>query len=772
MFKLSKREEENIFFKMIKNKINKVNKFVLVKMNKVKKLTAIILAALLVFTQSATVILAIDSPAAPESPSSPESPAAPESPSSPEAPSAPESISSPTEPESTTSTNSSGSDEEEEEEDNHNHDEEEEEENSSEEAGATSDTTQSSGSSDSSSSGSGDQTADNQVGDPEITTGDATSTAVVSTSGNNNYSGATPSSDSGSGVSVINDGNGTGSNNTGSASLSSTDTTNQSNSANIVNNLYQETETGDNSASRNVGTSTITTGDANTTGTLITAVNTNVDGVAVYEFNVADDQTGDIILDYGSNCISGCLPNNTSVINSGNGADSTNEAEVETAVNSYTFQNNDAVVTNNMILDADSGNNETDRNTGGDSTIVTGDANVAANALTFANNNLSGAVIYSVVNIFGDLVGDIIFPDGFCCFNNVSAQNTGNGADSTNTADVDLTNTDLTYQFNSADIQNNLIIYANTGENDTSKNTGGNSKIVTGEASVEAQVVNIANTNISGGDWWLVIVNEAGNWVGKIIGAPTGALFAGSLGFDIYENELGEIFVSNSGNGAGSTNTSEVSQDVNNTTVQMNTANIVNNLDISANTGGNSASRNTAGDSSITTGDADVIANIVNFVNNNFAGGRLFVNVINVFGSWLGDFVGPGQEQESQAQANAQADNGVGGASGSSSSSSSSSGNNSNSQTQGAIPQTQAPVPTITFNVGTLIASAIVDAAQDGSNSNNVLSLSESGDASQTAGESVVNINLAWLIFLIPAYFVLMIVRKRKRLFRLLPLRR
>jgi len=167
-----------------------------------------------------------------------------------------------------------------------------------------------------------------------------------------------------------------------------------------------------------------------------------------------------------------------------------------------------------------------------------------------------------------------------------------------------------------------------------------------------------------------------------------------------------------------------------------------------------------------------VIANIVNFVNNNFAGGRLFVNVINVFGSWLGDFVGPGQEQESQAQANAQADNGVGGASGSSSSSSSSSGNNSNSQTQGAIPQTQAPVPTITFNVGTLIASAIVDAAQDGSNSNNVLSLSESGDASQTAGESVVNINLAWLIFLIPAYFVLMIVRKRKRLFRLLPLRR
>ena len=752
---------------------SKVNKFVLVKIKIFKKITAIVLAALLILLGNpmsyAVAQTAPSAPAAPESPSSPEAPAAPESPSSPEAPSTPESTSSPTEPESTTTTNSSGSDEEEDHDWDSNHDQEEEE-SSSEEAGTTNDTSQSSGTFDGSSTGSGDQTADNQVGDPSITTGDATSTAGVSTTGNNNFSGATTSSDSG-GVSVINDGNGTGSDNSGSASLSSDDTTSQSNSANVVNNLYQETETGDNSASRNVGTSTITTGDANTTGTLITAVNTNVDGVAVYEFNVADDQTGDIVLDFGSNCISGCLGGDTSVINSGNGADSTNEAEVETAVNSYTFQNNDATVTNNMILDADSGNNDADRNTGGDSAIVTGDANVAANALTFANNNLSGAVVYSVVNIFGDLVGDIIFPDGICCLSNVTAQNTGNGADSTNTADVDLANTDLTYQFNSADIQNNLIIYANTGENDTSKNTGGDSKTVTGEASVEAQVVNIANTNISGGDWWLVIVNEAGNWVGKIIGAPTGALFAGSLGFDIYENELGEIFVSNSGNGAGSTNTSEVSQDVNNTTIQMNNANIVNNLDISANTGGNSASRNTAGDSSITTGDADVIANIVNFVNNNFSGGRLFVNVINVFGSWLGDFVGPGQEQESQAQAEA-ASNGLGGASGSSNSSSSSSGNNPNSQTQGAIPQTQAPVPTISFNVGTLIASTIVDAAQDGSNSNNVLSLSESGDASQTAGESVVNINLAWLIFLIPAYFVLMIVRKRKRLFRLLPLRR
>ena len=65
----------------------------------------------------------------------------------------------------------------------------------------------------------------------------------------------------------------------------------------------------------------------------------------------------------------------------------------------------------------------------------------------------------------------------------------------------------------------------------------------------------------------------------------------------------------------------------------------MNNVDLYANTGGNSASRNTGGDNSITTGDATIVANIINFVNTNISGnGRLFVNVVNVFGSWFGDF--------------------------------------------------------------------------------------------------------------------------------------
>jgi hypothetical protein len=113
--------------------------------------------------------------------------------------------------------------------------------------------------------------------------------------------------------------------------------------------------------------------------------------------------------------------------------------------------------------------------------------------------------------------------------------------------------------------------------------------------------------------------------------------------------ENGEIIAMNSGNGSGSTNTANVTSVNNDTTVQTNNANIVNNLNLSANTGGNETSKNTGGNNSIVTGDANIIANIVNFVNNNIAGnGRLFVTVVNVFGSWMGNLVTPGQQQAAQ----------------------------------------------------------------------------------------------------------------------------
>ncbi|HLA03875.1 MAG TPA: hypothetical protein VJ065_01420, partial [Patescibacteria group bacterium] len=94
---------------------------------------------------------------------------------------------------------------------------------------------------------------------------------------------------------------------------------------------------------------------------------------------------------------------------------------------------------------------------------------------------------------------------------------------------------------------------------------------------------------------------------------------------------------------------------------------IDNNVNLTANTGGNRASYNTGGDSSIKTGDANIAASIVNFINSNIIGRTVMVGIVNVFGSWLGDAVPPGEEPDGSGNSA-----GVGGASSSNSSSSSS----------------------------------------------------------------------------------------------------
>lgn len=496
-------------------------------------------------------------------------------------------------------------------------------------------------------------TNDGKVGDTDVTTGDANNTGNILTSGNLNTSGNGGLNDGGS-VEVINSGNGSGSENTGSVTIDDNTTTVQDNLANVFNTLNLNANSGNNSASKNVGDASITTGDANVSGTIITAVNTNVDGVAVAEFTVADDYVGDLVLDFTGNCIAGCGSGSTTVTNENNGSDSTNSGDVTQITNNDTFQNNDATIENSLTLDANSGENIADKNTGGDSEITTGDANVSANVLTFANNNIAGNVIIGIVNIFGDLIGDIILPQSSldaCCGNDGTASNTGNGANSTNTGTIDQATNNETFQSNDATIENNLLLAATTGGNSASGNTGGDSSITTGDSKVDLQAVNIANSNIDGGTWWLVIVNEAGQWIGHILGMTEDSNFAGSSGTEFQVGPNGEILATNSGNGSGSTNTASVDQTTNNTTVQTNTAHIVNNLDLSANTGGNSTSKNTGGSNAITTGDANVIANLVNFVNNNISGnGKLVVTVVNVFGSWFGDFVAPGQKKEKLVQ--------------------------------------------------------------------------------------------------------------------------
>lgn len=743
------------------------------KKKRVKKIITITVISLLLITRSSVIYGQITPPGAPEAPSVPtppenenETPDAPDIPGAPDEPEAP-TLDEILDPEPTPTSEPET-------------DDSEAVDDSSGEVGENdTDPEQVSGDDNSETGNDADSentgvASDGQVGDTEVETGDATNSTSVVNDLNSNVSAGLGSAEgnNGSGVSVVNNGNGSDSVNNGSAMISDNNTQIQDNSAQVVNNLDQESNSGNNSASENVGNSEITTGDANTTGTVVNNVNTNVDGISVSEFNIVDNHVGDVILDFSEACIQGCGGNlGTNVENSQNGSGSQNSGQADLVTDNMSFQNNDAEVENNVILASNSGDNNSDNNTGGDSEISTGDANVAANVLNFVNNNLAGNVVYAVVNVFGDLVGDIIFPDGTIFANTgaIEVENSGNGAESENFALVDQSLSDETFQFNDVNIENNLIFDANTGENSTAGNTGGDSGIETGEASVEAQVVNVANTNIDGGNWWLVVVNEAGQWIGKILGAPAGSLLAGSEGMEITTDDSGEISVSNLGNGADSSNNASYGGQVNNTLVQNNNASVVNNLDLSANTGGNSASRNTGGDSSISTGDASIVANIVNFVNNNIAGdGKLFVTVVNVFGSWVGDFVTPGSEVEED-------DQGIGGDGGSSgdtggdqsgdshegnnepsfeSGSSDGAGGVSNDSSSSSFGDGYEPTPS--FAASDTLAMAYVD--YDKSLFGQLLG--SIGEESSDDDEKEININLAWLLPVLPVG--LMLVGRRR----------
>ena len=597
------------------------------------------------------------------------------------------------------------------------------------------------------------------------TTGDATNSVSAATNANTN---AVTAGDTNSGAIVL---PGSGStiqgnsndDNSSTVNNQSASTTTQTNSANVANNVNQVTNTGNINALRNVGGTSIETGDANTSATIITNVNTNVDGVKIAEFNISDDYMGDYVLDFDANCVAGCGGVPLSAATTGNTNDD-NTANITYNDQSGTFQTNDATIDNNIMLVSNSGDNMASRNTMGDTTITTGDANVSANIINMANNNIAGEVILGTVNIYGNLYGDIIFPEEL--YNAVIASNTTGNANDDNTTNISSTNTDTTTQTNTATINNNITADANTGDNTASMNTGGNTSVTTGDVTIDSQTTNIANNNISG-NWFLVLVNEAGNWVGKIFGTDDTGNVASNPQAEYAFDQNGNIIVDTGSNLNTGDNTTNVASNTTSTLEQTNTATINNNIGLYANTGDNTATRNTGSDTTVTTGDATILANIVNLVNNNIAAdGRLFVTVVNVFGSWTGDFVMPwAKKPEPQQQAadqqetaanntsDTQDDHAVGGANNQESGQNGSDNNSSSSSTDDT--NNDAVVNTQTYIASLFATRAPAAPGTDSEETEEIAGVFDTVAADiqeneSTENERNVTLNLAWLLVALP----------------------
>jgi hypothetical protein len=256
----------------------------------------------------------------------------------------------------------------------------------------------------------------------------------------------------------------------------------------------------------------------------------------------------------------------TTVEISGNGADSQNEANVGVSQSTGVFQTNDATITNMVSVSTNSGDNKANKNTGGDVSIDTGNASANVSVENTANKNVAD------VSCGG-------------CPQDTTVTISDNGSQSKNEANVGVESKTVVDQDNTAQVKNMVMVDANTGGNKAKKNTNGNVQIETGDASADVTLSNKVNKNVA------------------------------SVGGGDNESLTVEI----SGNGADSKNEANVGLESGVGIFQTNDANILNMVMVGANSGDNKANKNTGGDVSIDTGDAEVDVEISNLANFNAA---------------------------------------------------------------------------------------------------------------------------------------------------------
>ena len=357
------------------------------------------------------------------------------------------------------------------------------------------------------------------------------------------------------GTEITISGNGADSNNDAVVEVENDTNVTQSNTANFDNNIDGDANTGDNDANKNTGGDvTVKTGDATVNATVNNSANQNWAEV---------------------DC---CSNNNLEIKISGNGADSDNTVNYDNAgregndinidQHNYAYFDNDI-----KYLDAKTGNNDANENTGGNVEIDTGDASVTVAVTNWANANSA-----RVGNGDGGSTLSLWILD--------------NGADSDNDIVVDLESDVDVHQGNRAHFDNDVDADANTGDNDANENTGGDVEVTTGDATVDVTVDNMANFN----------------WAD---------LNCGCL--------LDDLTVKVDGNGHNSDNTVNVDLDSDQDADQHNSADFDNDVKkLDADTGNNDADENTGegGDPSVDTGDADVTVDVSNSANMNGIGGE------------------------------------------------------------------------------------------------------------------------------------------------------
>jgi hypothetical protein len=287
------------------------------------------------------------------------------------------------------------------------------------------------------------------------------------------------------------------------------------------------------------------------------------------------------------------------------------------AVGNSNTQNNltinadgNGTINNDINLGAKSGNAAVANNTHAGS-ATSGNADAVANVVNVLNSAIAANRSFlGVVNINGNLDGDILLPPNF--LDQLIASNaphatvniTGN---QTNNFTVNSSNNDA--------ITNNVKLAAASGAANVDNNTSAGNA-ATGSAGTNLTIFNLTGKQVVAKDSMLVFVNVLGQWVGLIMDAPNGST-AAALGGNVTQN---------------TTTANNVNADIKNKSA------INNNLNVKATSGDANVTNNTnAGNAS--SGNATASANIANIIDSELFSsdwfGMLFINVL---GFWHGSF--------------------------------------------------------------------------------------------------------------------------------------
>lgn len=407
-------------------------------------------------------------------------------------------------------------------------------------------------------------------------------------------------------ASATNEQTGSTSNNEATNNTDNTGSVTNNNDTTVANNSDADTISGQNDANNNTAPAAITTGES--AGSVTTETTANINEVAPMPWTT---WTGE---------------GDWTTRNSQTGSASTNTATNNTSTNTDVANNNNASIYNSTSGSSITGSNSASDNTG-NSSITTGNASFIFDGKNIVN-----------INGTGIWTGEGDWTNGY---NGSVASNNQTGSSSTNNAVNNTSSSTNTQNNNNLNLVNNLEALALSGGNRANDNTGYGT-ITTGDASLVASLLNLANTNITGtsqlGLLFQDIFGQSNDNVdlGNATYFNTADIGSTLFGFSTNNNQTGSQSANSAGNNLDNVFTVE----------NNNNGNIVNELNLSAITGDNRATDNT-GNSNIDTGNASVIANLINFLNTNVVTSNFIFGVINVFGQWGGNLVLPDYDSAS-----------------------------------------------------------------------------------------------------------------------------